>query len=203
MLLVAPGAAFAHLDQPDEGDTSLVHACVTRSGVVKIIDGATKDCKRTETRAHWPMVGPPGAPGEPGEPGVPGLAGEPGVGMLGGNSGSALLSSSLPQFIGPFNAGRSRDQADVRLPIPADGTISNFYVTLSGPPGTGKSWTFVVHNGTTDTAVTCTVQGLATSCVDLTNSAAFGAGDFLSIRVIGSGSPALRSAQWSGLFLPD
>jgi hypothetical protein len=200
ILLVAPGAALAHLNQPDAGDPTLVHACLTKSGAVKIIDGATKDCKKTETRAHWPMVGPQG---EPGEPGAPGLAGEPGVGVLGGTSGSALLTAALPQYIGAFNAGRSRDLADVRLPIPTDGTISNFYVVLSGAPGTGKSWTFIVHNGTTDTDVTCTIQGSATSCADLTNSATFAAGEFLSIRVIGSGGPTVRIAQWTGLFLPE
>jgi hypothetical protein len=105
--------------------------------------------------------------------------------------------------MGAFTAGRSRDQADVHLSIPTDGTISNFYVLLSGPPGTGKSWEFVVHNGTIDTGVTCAIQGSATSCTDLTNTATFVAGDHLSIRVTGSGSPAARLARWTGLFLPD
>ena len=200
MLLIAPGAAFAHLGQPDEGDTSLVHACLTKLGGVKIIDGATKDCGKNQTRAHWPLIGPQGPAGEPGEPGV---AGEPGVGMLGGSSGSVLLLAGQPQYMGAFNAGRSREQVDVRLPIPADGTIANFYVTLSGAPGTGKSWTFVVQNGATDTDVTCTIQGSATSCTDVTNSATFLAGDQLSIRVTGLGNPTQRIAQWTGLFLPE
>jgi hypothetical protein len=209
MLLIAPGAAFAHLNQPDQGDATLVHACVAKSGVVKIINGTTSDCKKNDTRTHWPLIAPPGAPGTPGTPGAPGapgvngVNGEPGVGILGGSSGSVFLAGTLDQFMGVFNAGRSRDQADVELPIPADGTVSNLYVLLSGPPGTGKSWQFVVRNGTTDTAVTCTIQGLATSCSDLTNAGVFAAGNPLSIRVIGAGSPASRLAQWSGVFLAD
>jgi hypothetical protein len=200
LLLIAPGTALAHLNQPDQGDTSIVHACVQKSGAVKIIDGATQDCKKNETRAHWPLVGPQGPPGPPG---TPGLGGEPGVGILGGSTGSALLSGTQDQFVGVFSAGRSHDQADVQLPIPTGGIFSNFYVFLSGAPGSGRSWTFVVRNGGTDTAVTCTIQDLATSCSDLANSGVFAAGDLFSIRVIGSGGPATRSMQWTGLFEPD
>src|SRR5262249_10048043 len=181
-------------NQPDQGDTSIIHACVQKSGAVKIIDGATKDCSKNETRSHWPLTAPAGPQGP---------AGEAGVGVLGGSTGTALLSGGVDQFIGAFNTGKSRDQADVQLPIPTDGTISNVYVTLSGAPGTGRSWTFVVRNGANDTALTCTIQDLATSCSDLTNAAAFAAGDMFAIRVIGGGTPATRIAQWTGVFQPE
>jgi hypothetical protein len=203
MLLITPGGAFAHLGQPDQGDTSLVHACVGKVGTVRIIDGATQDCKLNQTRAHWPLVGPQGQPGTPGAPGAPGLPGEAGIGILGGSTGGVLLGGLQDQFVGAYGAGRSRAQVEVELPIPTGSTLSNFYVLLSGPSGTGKAWTFVVRNGNNDTAVTCTIQNLATSCSDLTNSAVFAPGDLFSIRVIGTGNPTQRPMQWTGMIQPD
>jgi hypothetical protein len=200
LVIAAPGAPRAHLNQPDQGDPTIVHACVKKTGVVRVIDGATKDCLKTETRTHWDLIGEQGAQGAQGDTG---LAGEPSIGILGGSTGSALLPGGSDQFVGIFNAGRSRIEGEVQLPIPAGGTLANFYVLLSGPPGAGKTWTFVVRSNGADTPVTCTVQDQATSCADLTNTSAFDGGDLLSIRVIGGGNPVTRLVQWTGLYQPD
>jgi hypothetical protein len=200
ILLLAAGTALAHHGQPDEGDTTIVHACVKKTGAVRIINGATQDCLKGETRAHWDLVGEQGAPGPAGTPGAPGKAG---VGILGGTTATALLTGGSDQFLGSFNVDRSRTEADTQLPIPTDGTFSRLYVTLSGSPGAGRSWTFVIRTNGQDTPVTCAIQDLATSCTDLVNPATFNAGDLFSIRVIGSGNPTTRIVKWVGAFEPE
>ena len=200
-LVLGPASgAYAHVNQPDQADTTIVHACVKKSGVVRVINGQTQDCLKSETRTHWDLVGPEGPAGQQGEAG---LAGEPGVGILGGSTANALLAGNIDQFMGSFNAGRSRTEAEVTLPIPTGGTFSNFYVVLSGPPGVGKAWTFVVRWNATDTPVTCTIADNATACNDTVHNAPYGSGDLFSIRVIGANNPTTRFVQWTGLFQPD
>lgn len=41
----------------DGGDPSLIHACVKKSGALRII-GATESCKASETPIHWTIAGP-------------------------------------------------------------------------------------------------------------------------------------------------
>jgi hypothetical protein len=68
----------------DGGETTQIHACVARDGVVRIVP-PTSGCKSQETLLHWNIAGPKGDPGDqgpqgdPGPQGVPGLQGDPGL----------------------------------------------------------------------------------------------------------------------------
>jgi hypothetical protein len=66
--------------------------------------------------------------------------------------------------------------------VPSSGTISRFYVRLSGAAGGGStSYTFTVRIDGADTGITCTATGAATSCSDTSNSASVTAGQLISI----------------------
>jgi len=48
----------------DEGDASLIHACVKSGGGVRLV-GPDDLCKSSETSTHWGITGPQGEPGTP------------------------------------------------------------------------------------------------------------------------------------------
>lgn len=73
---------------------------------------------------------------------------------------------------------------------------------LNGTPGSSDSYAFTVRRNGADTAVTCTVSGSASSCVDTSNSVAFAADDTISIKVTPTGTPSARRMGWTGKFVP-
>ena len=74
-LLIASGGAWAH---GGNGDPSVVHACISALGGVRIV-GVNGSCSGSETAAHWAMVGPIGPIGPMGATGPAGPAGPTGA----------------------------------------------------------------------------------------------------------------------------
>lgn len=66
------GTVLAH-----GGDASLVHACVTRFGLVLIVS-PTAGCGSGQAALHWAVAGDPGPAGPPGPPGPQGPPGPEG-----------------------------------------------------------------------------------------------------------------------------
>ncbi len=127
--------------------------------------------------------------------------------ILGGGSGTTNLQFGNTNYVSMLNSYRSATESDVEQMMPVAGTLSNLYVRLdgaAGAAGSGRSYTFTVRkNGTTDTAVTCTVLETATLCSDTTNSATFSAGDLISIKSDPSATaPTARAMRWSAKFAP-
>ena len=69
----------------DEGDASLIHACV-KQGNVQIV-GADDSCGSNETSLHWGITGPQGPPGDQGPEGLQGAQGPEGPQGPPGESG--------------------------------------------------------------------------------------------------------------------
>lgn len=86
----------------------------------------------------------------------------------------------------------SATEAEKQIPIPFACTLSNMHVTLSGTPGSGKSYALTVRKNAADTALTCTVADTATTASDTTHSVAFAAGDLITISANPSGTPTGR-----------
>jgi hypothetical protein len=61
---------------------------------------------------------------------------------------------------------------------------------------------FTVRKNGADTAVGCTMASNQSFCSDTTNSAAFAAGDLISIGSLRSGSPTSQRTWWSAQFAP-
>jgi hypothetical protein len=100
------------------------------------------------------------------------------------------------------NTGLSATESAVQQTVPMAGTLSEFYVTLNGSPGSGRGYTFVVRKNGVNTLVTCTISGTATTGSDVTNSVSFAAGDKISIRVTPVNNPTARSMSWTAKFSP-
>jgi hypothetical protein len=103
-----------------------------------------------------------------------------------------------------FSTNMDSNETIVQNVIPAAGTIKNYYAFVETAPTAGHSWTFTVRKNGADTAVTCTIVGNGTlrTCSDTSHTAAFVAGDLISIRVSDVNNPAGTPGQWTAQFAP-
>jgi hypothetical protein len=145
------------------------------------------------------VQGDPGAQGPQGDPGLQGPPGPSNL-ILGGGSRNTNLANGpnnwIPLYLGVLQAS----EAPAQQVVPLAGTVSKFYVRLSGTPGNGRSYTFTVRVNGADTAVTCVVQDAATGCSDTTNSVTLAAGDLIAIHAVGTANPTGRTMVWTALF---
>lgn len=91
--------------------------------------------------------------------------------------------------------------------MPAAGTLSKFYVSLSGTAGSSSSrgYDFTVRkNGSNPTSgLTVSIRSSATSGSDTSHTVSFAAGDTIDIRVAPTtSSPNTVTMTWSALFTP-
>jgi hypothetical protein len=108
--------------------------------------------------------------------------------IIGGNSGSDTVNNC---FMGVYSAECSPTEADVQLPIPRSGTISNFnYRSFTG--GTPGDVIVLRVNGT-NTSIGCTT-GIGGSCSDLTDTATVTAGQAITID---AASNVGKRGSWS------
>lgn len=75
-------------------------------------------------------------------------------------------------------------------PWSVTGTFQNWSLKLSAAPGVGNSYTFVVRINGVDSGLTITISDAATSGSDTTHTASISAGDVVTIKRTGTGSPA-------------
>ncbi|HKW02267.1 MAG TPA: hypothetical protein VJN96_20760 [Vicinamibacterales bacterium] len=104
-----------------------------------------------------------------------------------------------------FDSESVPNENDVQQALPFVGTLSALRVRLdgiAGPLASGDSYTITVRLNGADTALTCVVSEVATTCGDLGDTATVAAGDLISIAVIPStpARPAARSLRWTALF---
>jgi len=105
-------------------------------------------------------------------------------------------------FVGLFATNLNTTELRVQNIIPASGTLKNFFVFIEAAPGGATSWTFSARRNGANTTLTCTISGAATSCSDMTHSAAFVPGDLISVQIISSGVPAAARMQWTAQYAP-
>lgn len=77
-----------------------------------------------------------------------------------------------------------------RIPWSVAGTFCNLVVDLTTAPGAGNSRTITIQKNLTDTPLTVTISGTATSASDTTHSFTISPGDTLRIKVNSTGTPA-------------
>lgn len=70
------------------------------------------------------------------------------------------------------------------------GTFRNLYIEIDTAPGSGNSWTFEIYKNGVASGVTLTISDASTSGSDTSNSVSTTAGDYFSLRVTSTGTPA-------------
>jgi hypothetical protein len=119
--------------------------------------------------------------------------------IIGGGAASDLYTSAtayLPMFMNTYSATES----EVQQAMPTAGTISNFYVRLTGSPGTGNNYIFTVRKNGSSTTVTCTVSDSTTSCTDTGHSVSFVAGDTIDIMSVPNSNPTGQGMHWTAKY---
>jgi hypothetical protein len=126
-------------------------------------------------------AGPAGPTGATGPAGPVGPTGPPGAN---GTSGSAIggnfPNSASGSFLMPWSDATSAIEANASVPLPS-GTASKLVVSLTKEPGAGQSATITVRKNGVDTALSCTISGIANTCSDMADRLTFGDGDLLSV----------------------
>lgn len=117
-------------------------------------------------------LGPQGPQGQAGPPGADGTSGS----AIGGN----YPNTATNNFLVPWGATTNATEANANVPLPS-GKASKLVVSLTAAPGAGGSAILRIRKNGSNTALTCTVSGTATTCSDLVNSVPFSDGDLLSI----------------------
>jgi hypothetical protein len=81
--------------------------------------------------------------------------------------------------------------------MPLAGTLSGLTAIVGTAPGTGNSVTVTVRDNYASTALTCTISGSATSCVDNTHTVSVAANDLLDVMDVPSASAAASKIKSS------
>lgn len=91
-------------------------------------------------------------------------------------------------------------EANVYMKFPAC-VLKKLYVKMTTAPGSGKSRQFTVRSNMVDTGLTCTVSNTALTSSDIVNSVTHDEGNFLSVKMTPSGTPAASNgAKFSFVF---
>jgi hypothetical protein len=110
----------------------------------------------------------------------------PGLAVIGGSSGSDTAGSC---FMGLFSGNCSMTEANVALPIPRAGTISNFFFQTFTKGASGVTITLDING--VPTAITCVTDSDG-NCSS-TNTATIGLAQTVTIHV---GGNTTKQASW-------
>jgi hypothetical protein len=103
-------------------------------------------------------------------------------------NGSSVLGnlSASATYTNAFTSGQ------VNIPVggivAGSGTVSNFFVSITGPGVAQSTITFTVYHNGSPTSITCAITTSAATCNDTTHSFSASPGDRLTIYAVFSGS---------------
>lgn len=122
--------------------------------------------------------------------------------MLGGiGNGDIDTSRYLPVMGTEEVAGGGDSEAAINMVMPVAGTAKNLYVDLTAVPGVGNSWAMTLRKNGADTALTCTISGLSTTCTDTSNTVSIAVGDLLAIAATETGTATITKMKPSLTYL--
>ena len=141
-------------------------------------------------------TGPAGPAGDSGAPGGPGTSGSAAPALLFGLIG---VSATDPTFsIVGGSATGTETGAQAPVPPGTGLTARDLSVQIKVAPGVGKSVKFIFRKNLTDTALTCTIAGTATTCqTGEATSVPLAGGDLINMRAEPTGTPTATAATYS------
>jgi hypothetical protein len=115
-----------------------------------------------------------------------------------------LNSAGTTEYNGLYG-GSSWQLADLgrRQVISTGGKLKRLFIELDGSPGASRTWTFTLMLNGAATALTCSITGSDLATSDVTNEITVSADDYVSLRVVSTGSGPERYARWSIVFEGD
>lgn len=189
----AAGVAWASI--PDAN--GVIHGCYQYTttngnyGKLRVFDTAKSGgCNSLEKPLNWNQRGVTGPTGATGSIGPTGPTGAAAPGQTAPFAGKLFNPTGSSHYWLAYGAGGLNDtyhsngtQIHWLGPMSAAGTTGNLMVDLAGDsPGVGNSFKFTITVSGNNTAVTCTIADLQTSCSDTTDTASYTAGQYLGIN---------------------
>ena len=144
------------------------------------------------------MTGATGATGLTGATGATG----PAHLIVGGGTGGLALDKNSVQYVPMFDSQIDATEANVVQSMPVAGTMTNLFIRLAVAPGGPKSYTFTVRKNGTDTSLTTTISGAATTGSNVVNSVSYNSGDTISVKSSPASSPSVGSMKWTATIAP-
>ena len=170
--------------------------------------GAAGPTGATGPQGNTGPAGPAGPAGPTGSPGPTGATGPQGATGPAGPAGNGvnLLSGGVPFVdaldtdgfvgIGEFPYVRPTS-ALAATKVAAGGRVSNFTASLGSSAGATGPVVFIVFKNGTATSVTCSIPAGSSSCIDMTDSVLFAAGDTFSLEIQNQSNVFLLNAGWT------
>lgn len=119
--------------------------------------------------------------------------------LIGGSTGN-VSTGNVSYGIGGF--GSLNNSGTRSSAFPVSGTLSNFTFYVKYAPGGTATRTMTLRDNGVSTSVTCTIASGSNSCTDSTHTASFAVGDYATLGVTVSGTPAASTGSWSFVFTP-
>jgi hypothetical protein len=113
-------------------------------------------------------------------------------------------STSATNYLGPFANSLSATESSVQLTVPVAGTLANLNVKIGTAAGSGNSYTFTIRkNASSQAAMSCKIEGTTPTACSSAGTAAFAAGDLLSLQVVPNSNPNnWGDAHWAVTLTP-
>jgi len=122
--------------------------------------------------------------------------------IVGGNMTQGTTATRYNLLYGT-QSGWWTTMANLYQLIAAAGKIKNLRVKLSVAPGAGTSWAYTLMINGAATALTCTIADTATTGSDTTHEVTVSPSDYVCMRVVATGSPAIPRSRYSVIFEGD
>jgi len=125
--------------------------------------------------------------------------------ILMGGGGATQLDSGTTEYGCLIGVDHSLNATETAhgVCIGFDGKLKNLKVALSGAPGAGKNYVFMIRKGGASTTLTCSIADTDTEGEDVTHEVSISAKDLVCIMIVPSGTPAVVYGYWSAEFVRD
>lgn len=132
-------------------------------------------------------AGPQGAQGPPGPDGPTGATGSRGPAVFSARANSYVSGTMFAPVTGIATVTSLEGDVETLAPN-ASLAAKDLSVKVTAAPGAAASVTVTLRDDGADTAVTCTVSGLSTTCNSAAASATISAGSGLSLKITSTGA---------------
>ncbi|MDX6481331.1 MAG: hypothetical protein QOG85_1841 [Gaiellaceae bacterium] len=117
------------------------------------------------------------------------------------SGGGALSDNAHDSYVAWGTSLVSANEGRVEIPLPGVFSVTDLQVRITTAPGGGSSWTLTVDKDGSATALTCSINGAATTCSDA-SLFAVAVGDLIDLHVTPIGSPRIARISWSAKLVP-
>ncbi len=122
-----------------------------------------------------------------------------GASLVGGGWGN-FQGMATTNYYGMFHGFRGTAHGDVESRVGAAGALTAFSAAITTAPPTG-SWAFTLFKNGAAQAMTCSITGANTSCLDAASCVDLTTGDEIAVEVVPTGATANAGGpRWTAVF---